>query len=134
MAERARLARDARREAILTDRRDPVGTGPLDHKRPGPNQLTDSTWSWLRFPGEDRLIEPHVGGRQDRAVRDHLIPRRDHHHVVDHNLLDLDRPGLAVASHVRVRRDQQREAIERTLRTHLLADPDRRVGNDDPQK
>jgi len=51
----------------------------------------------LGFPGRDRLVEPQVRGSQDRTVGNHLIPRRDHHHVVDDDPLDLDRPDSARA-------------------------------------
>ena len=134
MPERARLAGDPRREAVLADGRDPVGAGPLDHERPRANLLTDGAPGRLRLAGQDRLVEPQVGGGQDRPVGDHLIARREQHDVVDDDLLDLDRADSAVAPHVRVRRDQQREPVERPLRPHLLADPDRRVGDDDPEE
>jgi hypothetical protein len=67
-------------------------------------------------------------------VGDHLIARLQHHHVTDEYLIDRHRPDSTAAEHAAVRCDEQREAVQRPLRAHLLGDPDRRVGDDHAKK
>ena len=62
VAERARLAGDPRGEAVLADGRDPVGAGALDDERARPDLVADGAARRLRLAGQDRLVEPQVGG------------------------------------------------------------------------
>ena len=84
--------------------------------------------------GQDRLIESKIGRRYERPVRDQLIAGLHEHDVVNDEFFKRQRSGAAVALHRRGGRDQQREAIERPLRAHLLNDPDRRVRHDDAEE
>ena len=119
---------------MLADRSDAVGAGPLDHERAGQDRVSGEMTGRLGLAGQHRLIEVKIGRREKRPVRDQLIAGLHDHDIVDDELLGRQRASLIIAPHPRRRRDQQREAIECPLRSHLLDDPDRRVGHDDAEE
>ncbi len=91
VAEGTRLAGDAGGEAVVADRGHLVGAGALDDERPRANLLAARAAGGLGFTGEDRFVEPQIGGGSTVAVGDQLIAGREQHEVADHHLLDRDR-------------------------------------------
>ena len=103
---RTRLSGHPRGEATLADRGHAVRAGAFHDERAGKHLLPGYTSDGLGLAGQDGLIEAKVGGRQDRAVGDHLIAGLNDHHVVDHELLEWERTGLTVPPHGRGWGDQ----------------------------
>ena len=56
------------------------------------------------------MIDEHQSPRS-RMRPEQLIPRLDHHDIVDNELLGRQRASATIACHPRRRRDQQREPI-----------------------
>jgi hypothetical protein len=134
VTELARLACDPLRVAVLADRGDLVGPCPFDGEGARAHLLALSADDRPRLAAEDRLVERQPLARDERPVGDDLVAGLDVDEVADHDLLDRDLSLLAVADDGCVRGDEGREAVERPLRAQLLRDPDRRVGDDDPEE
>ncbi len=130
MAKRARLPRHLRREAVAADGAHPVRAGPLHDERPGANLLANGAPRGLRLAGEDRLVEPQIGGREQLPVGRDLIARLEQRDILDEDVLDGHRPHAPVAPDPRVRGDEQREPIQGALGADLLGDADGGVGDD----
>ena len=98
---------------------------------PGERPLADPLADAVGLAGEHRLVEGEPAALRDLAVRDQLVARLDPDPVAGHDLFGAQLDQLAVTHGLRLRGDQQREAVERLLRLQLLADPDVAVDHRD---
>ena len=126
MPELARLPRDARGVALLADCSHEIRAGALDGERARSHLFARVLRHRLRLARQDRLVEREPVAAPQRSVGDDLVARVEQHDVALDDLLDADAPRLAVAQHVRGGRDERGEAVERSLRAHLLRDADAR--------
>ncbi len=92
-----------------------------------PDPLADA----VGLAGEHRLVEGEAAALGHLAVGDQLVARLDPDPVAGHDLLGPQLDQLAVPDRLRLRRDQQREALQRLLRLDLLPDPDVAVDHRD---
>ena len=130
VTERAGLAGHARCVAVGADRLHLKRARALRHERPRAHLLTDRVRDRLGLAGQDRLVQTQVAGRDQPPVGHQLVAGLDQQDVADDHLADGDQAHGAVPSHPRLRRNEQREAVQRALGPHLLGDADRRVGHD----
>ena len=134
MTEGARLARDALRVALHSDRLHQVRAATLDRERSRPRLLAFAAAHWDRLPAENRLVERQSLGCHDRTIGHHLVAGREAHEVARHHLVDVERAGLAVPHDGRCRRHERRQPLERALGADFLDDPDRGVRHEDAQE
>ena len=131
MAEGPGLAGDLLGVAVLAHRVDLVvaraGDAEGARERPLPEPLADA----VGLAGEHRLVEGEAAALGHLAVGDQLVAGLDPDPVARDDLLGAQLDQLAVADDLRLRRDQQREALERLLRLQLLPDPDVAVDHRD---
>ncbi len=134
MAERARLAREPRRVAVLADGGDRVHADALDRERARAHLVAGSALDRARLAGQDRLVDAQRVGVLERPVGDDLVARLEPHEVAGDELVDMHPPRVAVANDRRVRRDERREPVERALRADLLHRADPGVRDEDAEE
>ena len=134
MAELARRPRDPLGVALGADRGDLERPGSLDDERPRPHLLALRPLDRGRLAGQDRLVEPEPGAREQESVGDDLVAGREPDEIALHDLGDVKLPRLAVPDDRRLRRHERGQRIELLLRPELLPDPDPGVRDDDPEE
>ena len=134
MAELAGRPRDPLGVALGTDRRDLERPGSLDDERPRPHLLAHRPLHGGRLAGQDRLVEPEPGAREQEPVGDDLVAGREPDEVSLHDLGDVKLPRLAVPDDRRLRRHERGQRIELLLGPELLPDSDPGVRDDDPEE
>ena len=134
MAERAGLAEQAPGVAGRADRGDLVGPGALHHECAGAKLISGGPRHRLGLAGQDRLVETEINRPAELSVGNHLVPGLDFDNV------PLDHPGRrdaarrAVAEHVGMWGDEQRESLQRPLGADLLRNSDPCVRDQDPEE
>src|SRR3954451_15531117 len=134
MTEGPRLAKQPLGVALLADRGDLDEAAALDGERTGPDRLAGDATDRAGLPGQEGLVESQALRLDERPVPHHLVAGLEAEHVAVDELLNTDVALGAITNHPRSGRDEQREAVERSLRTDLLRDPDRAVGHEDPEE
>ena len=134
MPELARLPRDARGVTLLADGGHEIRARAFDGERAGSHLFACVLRHRLRLAGQDRLVEREPVAAPQRSVGDDLVACVEQHDVAFDDFFDRDSPRLAVAQHVRGRRDERGEAVERSLRADLLRDADACVRDEDREK
>ncbi len=131
MAELLRLPGDLLGVGVAADRVDLVVAGPRRRERAGEHPVAAALLDPVRLPGQQRLVERQPARVDDVAVGDELIAGFDPDDVAGDDLLGTELDPTSVADHFGAGSDEEREVVERFLRLHLLADPDRRVDDRD---
>ena len=131
VAELARLAGDLLGVAVLAHGIDFVAARARDPERAREHPVSGPLADPVRLAGEQRLVDAQPARLHHRAVGDELVARLDSDDVARHDLVAAELDQAAVADHLRARRDQERELVERLLGLQLLADADARVDDRD---
>ena len=92
-----RLVRELARVRVGADPRRLEPAGPGDDDAARQHFVARRLGDRIRLAGEQRLVELEPVGRGHDAVGRDLVARAQHDEVVEHDLLDRDLDGLAVA-------------------------------------
>ena len=130
MPERARLAGDPLGIALRPDRGHHQRAHALDGEGAGANLLAGLALHRARLAGQHRLVDPEAARGHELSVRDDLVARLKLDEIPHHDLVHVQATTRTVPDDGRSRLHERRERVERPLRTYLLEDPDRRVGDD----
>jgi hypothetical protein len=131
VAERAGLAGDLLRVAVLPHRVHLVVAGPSNHERSRERPVADPLADAVGLAGEQGLVRLQPGRGEHLAIHHDLVARAELEHVAEHDLAHGHGPDHAVAHHGGLGRVEHREPVEGALGPQLLDDPGGRVGDQD---
>jgi len=86
--------------------------------------VADPLADQVRFTGQERLIDAQAALVEHFTIDEDLVARTDHEDVVEHDVIGVDGPLLALADDGRGRPHQECDRVELSLRPCLLDDAD----------